>query len=204
MKARFERLKIYVPFALALIAVMMLVYFVISRPKPMPIIIATPVPTATPTLAPTPTPAPLRVYVTGAVLNPDVYVLPPGSIVKDALAAAGGATAEADLERINLALTVYDQLQIYVPRRGEANLPVALPQEPLAGGVQPANSDAININEATLEQLDALPGIGPAIAERIIQYRTENGQFGIVEDLMNVKGIGPATFEKLRDKIRVE
>lgn len=204
MKARFERLKIYVPFALALIAVMGLLYVVINRPKPMPIIIATPVPTATPTLAPTPTPAPLRVYVTGAVLNPDVYVLPPGSIVKDALAAAGGAMAEADLDRINLALTVYDQQQIYVPRRGEASLPVALPQEPLAGGVQPTNSDAININEATLEQLDALPGIGPAIAERIIQYRTENGQFGIVEDLMNVKGIGPATFEKLRDKIRVD
>ncbi|MBN1933873.1 MAG: helix-hairpin-helix domain-containing protein [Anaerolineae bacterium] len=203
MKAWLGKPKIFIPFFLALIAAGGLLYWWVNRPKPLPIIIATPVPTATPTPVPTPTPAPLRVYVTGAVLNPDVYVLPPGSIIKDALAAAGGAVPDADLEQINLALSVYDQQQIYVPRRGEIDLPIALPQEQPAGA-QTADSGVVNINEATLEQLDTLPGIGPAIAERIIKYRAENGPFEIAEDLMNVKGIGPTTFEKLKDKITTQ
>ncbi len=173
-----------------------------NRPRVVPIVIFTPVPTATATITPVPTPAPVRVYVTGAVQNPDVYVLPPGSIVKDALLAAGGATAEADLNRVNLAVQVQDQQQVYVPRKGETASPVPLSATPL-----PAASPAggkVNINTASVDELDALPGVGPAIAQRIVDYRTENGPFHSIEDLMQVKGIGSATFAELKDRITVQ
>jgi len=111
----------------------------------------------------TPTPAPLRVYVTGAVVHPDVYLLATGSIIRDALVAAGGATSNADLNRINLAQQVYDQQQIYVPRLGEENPPIPLPA-PLpsttSSSVQPTGK--VNINTATAEELDTLPGISPS------------------------------------------
>jgi len=141
----------------------------------------------------------VRVYVTGAVREPDVYVLSPGSIVKDALAAAGGPTGDADLERINLAVQVHDQQQIYVPRQGEGTPPVppvsvALPAVPVA---------AININAASAAELEALPGIGPAFAQRIVDYRAEHGPFATIEEIMEVKGIGPATFARLEGLIAV-
>jgi competence protein ComEA len=137
------------------------------------------------------------VYVTGAVERVDVYTLPPGSLVKDAVAAAGGATADADLEQINLAVEVYDQQQIHVPRKGEEVTPAAT-----SVGV-PSTTDKIDINTASVEELDTLPGIGPAIAQRIIDYRTEYGAFAAIEDITNVKGIGPATFEEIKDLIAV-
>lgn len=179
------------------------------RPAPEPIIIATAVvPTSTPSPAPTltPTPAPLRVYVSGAVRAPDVYLLPPGSIVKDALQAAGGSTDDADLVRINLALALYDQQQIYVPRVGEAT-PAAQPPgsaPPLAPVASDGATDVggkVNLNTATIEQLDTLPGIGPTLAQRIVDYREANGPFAAPEDITNVKGIGPVTYEKLKDLI---
>ncbi len=199
MDARFERYKVYLTFLLFLVAAAGLLFWWLNRPKPPPIIIVTPVPTSTLTSIPTPTPSPLRVYVSGAVVNPDVYILAPGSIVKDALVAAGGATQDADLTRVNLALALVDQQQVYVPHKGETVLPVQPPIQP-ADASSPAGG-LVNINTATVEQLDTLPGIGPALAERIIQYRTENGPFEHIEDLMKVKGIGPAMFEKLKDKI---
>jgi competence protein ComEA len=168
-------------------------------------------PTATPPL-PTPTPAPVRVYITGAVAKSDVYFLPAGSIIKDAIAAAGGLTSEADPERINQALELKDQQQIHIPRLGETN-----PPPPVQGGSD--NSEApdksnsaapgaltglINLNTATLEQLDSLPGIGPAIAQRIIDYREKVGNFSRIEDITEVSGIGEATFAKIKDLIVVE
>ena len=169
----------------------------LGRSTPGPIIISTPEPTATPAPQPTATPAPLRVYVTGAVVRSDVYLLPAGSLVKDAIAAAGGATGDANLEGINLAIQVVDQQQIHVPRKGEVVTPIVSP----GGGVAPVGK--VNINTASIAELDALPGIGPAIAQRIVDYRAENGDFRVPEDLMNVKGIGPSTFEKLKDQITV-
>lgn len=181
----------------------------VYRPTPEPIVIATaviPTPTrpATPTL--TSTPAPIRVYVSGAVRSPDVYILPPQSIVKDAVQAAGGPADDADLDRINLALALYDQQQVYVPCASETT-----PAAPLPRSASPpaslASSDSVgpdgkvNLNTATVEQLDALPGIGPAIAQRIVDYRQTDGPFATPEDIMNVKGIGQATFEKLQDLI---
>jgi len=153
-----------------------------------------------PTLAPTlpPTLAPLRVYVSGAVATPGVYTLPPRSLVNDALKAAGGAAADADLEKINLAQELRDQQQIHVPRKGEA-----APQQPTTGPGSPA-AKKININTATLAELDTLPKIGPATAQHIIDYRAKNGPFKKIEDLKNVSGIGDATFDGLRDLITVE
>lgn len=161
-----------------------------------------------PTVAPTapPTLAPVRVYVSGAVATPGVYTLPPKSLVDDAVKAAGGATSEADLDRINLAQEVRDQEQIHVPRKGEAEQ--VQPMLPAPGG-EPATpvtptGKRININTATLAELDSLPKIGPSIAQRIIDYRAKNGPFKKIEDIKNVSGIGDATFEALKDSITVE
>jgi len=189
-----------------------LVYLLISggmvlflrRPAPPAIVITTPTSTPLPEPTVTPTPAPLRVYVTGAVVHPDVYLLATGSIIRDALVAAGGATSNADLNRINLAQQVYDQQQIYVPRLGEENPPIPLPA-PLpsttSSSVQPTGK--VNINTATAEELDTLPGIGPAIAQRIIEYRQANGTFQSIEEIKNVSGIGDKLFERLKDLITV-
>jgi competence protein ComEA len=192
----------------------------IRRPQTEPLILSTPLPTNTltpvlsPTPAPTCTPLPVRVYVTGAVRVPDVYLLPAGSIVKDALLAAGGATADADLERINLAVQLCDQQQIYVPYQEEGTPPAPVissapsPTETLSvdsrsRGADPAGT-RININTASAEDLQTLPGIGPALAQRILDYRVEHGAFGSVQELTEVKGIGPATLAKLEHLITVD
>jgi len=171
--------------------------------------------TAVPTPSPSPTPAPVRVYVTGAVVNSDVYFLSAGSIIKDAIAAAGGFTPEADREQINQALELQDQQQIHVPRQDEENAP-----PPVQGGLSqgepgsnqgsgssqaaPVAGGLININTATVEQLDSLPSIGPAIAQRIIDYRENVGGFKAVEQITEVSGIGDATLAKIKDLITVE
>ena len=170
----------------------------LNRPHPAPIEVITPLPSPTPEPYSSPTPAPLRVYISGAVTRPDVYLLPPGSIVKDALEAAGGPTKEADLDRLNLAIELHDQQQVHVPRQGEAALAPGA-----ADLVEASASGPININTATAEELDALPGVGPAIAGRIVDYREAYGPFATIEEIMEVKGIGPATFEEIRDLITV-
>lgn len=164
-----------------------------SRSSPQPLILSTGIPQ--PTVEATPTPYTLRVYVTGAVHTPDVYVLPQDSIVKDAVEAAGGATEDADLERINLAVTVTDGQQIHVPRQGEDDSPV----EPPSG--QPATGGKVNLNTADSAALETLPGIGPTLAQRIIDYRQSHGPFERIEDLLQVSGIGQATFEGMKDLI---
>jgi len=144
-----------------------------------------------PTPGATRTPAPLRVYVSGAVAQPDVYTLPAGSIVKDAILAAGGATASADLDRINLALALTDQVHVHVPALGEpAGVAPALPSKSGAPGL-------INLNTASLEELDTLSGIGPALAQRIVDHRP----YRSVQELLQVAGIGPATYEKIKDEV---
>ena len=158
-------------------------------------------PESTPTPSASSTPAPLRVHVSGAVRQPDqVYMLPPGSIVQDAIEAAGGPTGEADLERINLALELADQQHVHVPEKGEENAPPAVS----GGEADGAASEIVNINTATQPELETLPGIGPVTAGKIIAYRESHGPFARIEDIDDVPGIGPATFEGLKDLIRVE
>jgi len=190
-----ERYRGYILIVLLNLVVLGGMFFFLRRPEPGPISIQTPEPTATP--LPTPTPRPLCVYVSGAVVRPDVYELPYDSIVKDAIEAAGGPTGEADLNRINLARRVHDEEQIYVPQKGEESLPVSPPSPSSQGGGK------VNINTATTEELSTLPGIGPTKAQSIIDYRTTNGPFQSIEDIKNVRGIGDATFEKLKDRITV-
>ena len=150
----------------------------------------------TPTPAPTSTPAPVRIYVSGAVPHPDVYQLPPGSIVKDAVTAAGGSLPTADLARVNLAQQLRDQQQVHIPLVGETPAPVG---SSVQASIHSSGGDCVDINSATLEELDELPGIGPAYAQRIIEYRTAHGSFQNVEELTQVKGIGPATLQEIRD-----
>jgi len=188
-----------VPLFLLLIVAILggIALFEVLRPRPGAILLGTETPLSEPESTPqaTATPRPLRVYVSGAVEQPDVYVLPPDSIVKDALLAAGGAADDADLDRINLASPVVDGQQVYVPRRGEENPPI---QPPAA---QPATGSKVNINTADVTTLETLPGIGPSLAQRIVDYRQTHGPFDQIEDIMEVSGIGPATLEKIRDSI---
>jgi competence protein ComEA len=160
----------------------------------MPIIVSTPPAAETPFSTSTPTP--VRVYVCGAVQQPAVYTIPSGSIVQDAVTAAGGATSEADLEAINLALELQDQQRVYVPRRGEAPPPISSGDDPV--------TLLVNINTATATDLESLPGIGPVTAGHIIAYREANGPFGSIEEIQKVERIGPATFDRLRDLITIQ
>jgi len=137
------------------------------------------------------------VHISGAVERPGVYRLPRGARVHEALDQAG-VLPEADPHALNLAATLQDGQKIYVPRRGEA-LPVLTGGW---GGVQKGGGGKVNINTASEQELQALPGIGPALARRIIEYRQQK-PFRSVEDIKNVRGIGPKKFEEIKDKITV-
>lgn len=175
-----------------------LILLLYTRPKGQPVALVEP-----------PTPRPLRVDVKGAVARPGLYTLPRGSILHDALTAAGGALPNADLSRVNLAQALNDNDLVTVPA-----LAPTLTPAPTADPAQPAPSPTtrsanptlppgtlININTATLEELDTLPRIGPALAQRIIDYRTANGPFQRLEDIQQVRGIGPALFAEIQPLI---
>ena len=162
-------------------------------------------------------PTRIAVHVVGAVNEPGVYHLESGARADDALRAAGGANANADLRRVNLAAAVYDGAQLYIPRVGE-RMPVDLPassavggQNGAGGGPNSAASNAttstqpaiIDLNIATAVDLDRLPGVGPSTAKAIIDHRTRNGPFASVDDLLKVKGIGPAKLAEIRPWVRV-
>lgn len=150
---------------------------------------------------PTATPAPnaeLKVYISGAVRHPGVYAVADGGRVSDVLDAAGGATEDADLAAVNLAVRVKDQDHWDIPRLGD------LPQAPpVQKAGQPGQAGKININTADLELLKSLPGIGDVRAKLIISYREAHGPFASVEDLLKVRGIGRATLAALRDLVEV-
>jgi competence protein ComEA len=139
------------------------------------------------------TPAPpVVVHVVGAVQAPGLYRLGRGKRVADALARAGGAAPKADLALINLAAFVSDGQQIVVPARAP---PGAAPAAGEAAG------GPVHLNSATLEQLDALPGVGPVTAQKIVDYREEHGAFSSVRELDAVPGIGPARLEQLTELV---
>lgn len=143
----------------------------------------------------TPTPTPLLVHVSGAVRHPGLVSLPAGSRVVDALAAAGGPTGAADQSGVNLAARVSDGQQVVVPARGTR------PARGATAAAGAPGSAPISLGSATLEQLEALPRIGPAMAARIIAYRDAHGGFSSVDELGEVGGIGPKTLAGLRDLV---
>jgi competence protein ComEA len=136
----------------------------------------------------------VQVFVSGAVLAPDVYELPVGSLVRDAVMAAGGGAEEADLDQLNLARGVKDHEQIFVPRRPEGSRSgiIRLPDMDLTSG-------NINLNTATEAELDSLPGIGPSLAKSIIEYRANKGSFASVEGIKEVHGVGDKIYEQVKD-----
>jgi competence protein ComEA len=184
-----ERYRVHIIWALLLLLLLAGAAIYLRRPMPQPIQIIEPSP------SPIPTPAQLAVYVTGAVVNPGVYYLPEGSRVEEALQEAGGPTAEADLNRVNLAQRVHDEEQIYVPEVGE--------ESPLVPLGSPSEGGPININTASVAELEALPGIGPTLAQCVVDYREAQGPFAAIEDIMNVQGIGEGLFNEIRDLITV-
>ncbi len=162
------------------------------------------------TLRPPPTPPPVVVDVAGAVAEPGVYSLPPGSRVQDALEAAGGLLPEADTRSLNLAAPIEDGSRLWVASRPPIT---EAPQgESVSRGISVGESatfeapsgSKINLNTASQEALESLPGIGPSLARSIIAYRQEHGPFAAIDEIQKVSGIGPAKFEKIRDLITVE
>jgi competence protein ComEA len=165
-------------------------------------------------LLPPPTPLPVVVQVSGAVNRPGLYSLPPGSRIHDALVAAGGLSSSAELATLNLAAYVEDGQRIEVPSRQATPLTlkatltappssgiVAGPSQTKSSAQPPPPTGLININTATQAELESLPGIGPSLAQRILAYREENGLFKTIEDIQQVKGIGPAIFDRIKDLI---
>jgi competence protein ComEA len=145
------------------------------------------------------TPTSVTVHVVGAVARPGVYSLASGSRCADAVAAAGGLLGPADQAAVNLARIVADGEQIAVPVIGEA--PVAAAGSGAGGGS--ASGGKVDLNAATVADLDTLPGVGPATAAKIVADREENGPFRSVEDLMRVPGIGAKRFDALKDMVSV-
>ncbi|MDF1541666.1 MAG: ComEA family DNA-binding protein [Anaerosomatales bacterium] len=150
-------------------------------------------------------PTPLWVHVAGAVRVPGLYELEPGARVGDALTVAGGTLDDAALDAVNLARLLADGEQVYVPSEEEVEAGVAQPGAAAAGAAPNAapGGGAVDINTATAGELEALPGVGPATAAKIIAEREANGPFAAPEDLMRVAGIGEKKFEALRDLIVV-
>lgn len=161
-------------------------------------------------LAPLDTLAPTRVavHVVGAVAQPGVYHLAAGARADDALRAAGGAASNADLRRVNLAALVQDGEQLIIPRIGERISTTTVAAT--GGNSRPAPAApgttvplVVDLNRATVDELDRLPGVGPATARAIIDHRSRNGPFASIDDLLAVRGIGPAKLAEIKPWVRV-
>ena len=171
-----------------------------------------------------PTQESVLVYVTGAVQKPGVYALTAGSRISDVVVLAGGLLPEADTARVNLAERVVDEEHILVPKMGETPAPVAVlptrspgsasPTRPASAATRPPAQPTqpkpdtlpgskVNINTATAAQLESLPGIGPSLSQKIVDFRDAHGPFAAPEDIMLVPGIKEGVFAKIRDYISV-
>lgn len=146
-------------------------------------------------ILPAPLPLPLVVDVSGQVLSPGVYSLPPGARVSEAIAAAGGLLDDADPSMINLAARVKDGDKVWIPAEG------SLSSIPLPESSRNSSVTTINLNTASAQDLETLPGIGEVKANEIVAYREEHGLYLSIDDLLNVPGIGPELLEKIRPSI---
>jgi competence protein ComEA len=173
-------------------------------PAPEPSVVVSAGPEVVPAVSPTPTPD-IRVHVVGQVKAPGVVSVPEGSRVEDVIAAAGGFTAGADSDELNLAAVAVDGSQIIVGSkdspRGEVRLPGA--GATAEGSASATLGTKVSLNSATAEQLQAVPGIGPVTAQRIVAWRTEHGQFNTIEELQEVQGIGAKTFASIADYVQL-
>lgn len=161
------------------------------------------------------TPLTVTVHVAGAVVHPGVYAVPAGGRVTDAILAAGGPSADGDAEQLNLAAKVSDGDRVYVPKQGEQAPAPAVGSSGSGSGSASASASAsggkaggapagpVDLNAATAEQLEALPGVGPATSKAILAYRSAHGRFRSVTELLDVPGIGPAKLEALRPLVKV-
>jgi competence protein ComEA len=195
-------------------AVTVVVLWLILRPTEAPIEASIPLATL-PAVNTTSAPSFVTVHVAGAVNLPGVYRLAPMARVVDAVTAAGGPKSDADLERINLAQVLVDTEQVFIPgRTARLTSPTIAPRHrptttlatsraPSQQGGSQSRNALIDLNTATATELDALPGVGPATAKAIIDYRSSKGKFSRVEDLLNVAGIGPAKLAAIRDLVTV-
>jgi competence protein ComEA len=180
-----------------------LIYLVSSPPRGVPV-----------QLLPLPSPAPIQVHVVGAVVNPGVYSLPAESRAEQAIQIAGGAASQADLQAINLAAILEDGSQLLVPTKARPGTATAISLPTRATDISTEVSDwktptptvtfPININTATMEELDALPYIGQVRASEIIAYRQAHGPFKRIEDILKVYGITQEIFDRIKDLITVE
>jgi competence protein ComEA len=152
----------------------------------------------------TTTGADVTLHVAGAVNRPGLVSVPEGSRVADAAAAAGGLGAAADVERVNLAATVVDGSRVFIPAVGQ-EIPPEVPVSPDtdSSNGEPTADAPIDLNAADAAALEALPGVGPATAAAIVKHREDNGRFITVESLLDVRGIGEAKLEAMRDLVTV-
>ena len=176
-----------------------LILLVVTRPRGVPITLSIP-----------PTPAPLTIHVAGAVVQPGIYTLPSGSRLNSAIQAAGGLKENADPTYLNLAASLRDGDRVWVPTQvtptvtAQPGETTQLTEKPVKITPVPPSADhPLNINSATLDQLDLLPGIGSVKAEAILSYRNTHGPFLDIQDLLNVPGITPSILAKIRDVISV-
>lgn len=149
----------------------------------------------------------ILIHVSGCVKNNKVVSLPEGSRINDAIEAAGGLTDDADLTNINLAYILEDGEKIYIPKKGEEsqiNSQISSEQMMSTSDTTSSKTSKININKATQSELETIPGIGPSTAQKIINYRNENGKFTSIEDIKNVSGIGDAKYENMKDYITIK
>lgn len=158
-------------------------------------------------LSPPPSSSPIVVHVSGAVDQPGVYSLPAGSRVQDAIRAAGGEISEGDIQALNLAALLQDGDRLQVPSKNAPQLQAEIDSSP---GTRSGATGSIlvepliNINTASQQELESLPGIGPTLASRIIDYRLAYGSFATIEAVQEVTGIGPARYEQIKDLITVD
>jgi competence protein ComEA len=163
-------------------------------------------------LLPPPSPIPFQVQISGAVQHPGVYELPPGSRVQDAIDLAGGFTIDANKSDLNLAAHLEDGVRVDIPYQNQVSVEVTTEPDTskdetvlsqASSSPSESHTDLININTADQSALETLSGIGPVIASRIITFRDQNGSFTDIVEIQKVSGIGPATFDKIKDHITV-